>query len=231
MRVQPEAKEDACDLQGDMLLVAVGRRPHVSGLGLAAAGINHTAAGIEVNQNLQTSNPRVYAIGDCLGGPQFTHYAGWQAFTAVRNAFLPGSQAGFSEVLPSVTFTDPEVAQVGVTEAMARERYGAELKVVTRPVATEDRAQTDNVQHGFVKIIRQANGQIVGVTIVAPRAGELITTFAVAMKNKVSLAQIAHTMHPYPTYATGMQLLASGETMNDFQASRTGKIARWLVNR
>lgn len=215
-------------VKGDMLLVAAGRRPNVAGLALENAGVAYTEAGIQVNKQLQTTAVHIYAAGDCTGGLQFTHVAGWQGYKAVRNALLPGSSAGFSEIVPRVTFTDPEVAQVGLTEAAARSQFGEEAEVLTHQLSQEDRAQTDSATAGFVKLVHHEDGRLLGATIVAPRAGEMIAEISLALQNNLTLEHIAHTIHPYPTYASGLQMLASAQTMAAFQQSITGRLLNWL---
>jgi pyruvate/2-oxoglutarate dehydrogenase complex dihydrolipoamide dehydrogenase (E3) component len=118
-------KEIVCD----GVLVAVGRRPNVDGLGLEKAGVKYGKQGIQVDRNLRTSQPHIYAAGDCLGGFQFSHYAGWQGFIAVRNALLPGSSKGITDQVPWTTFTDPEVAHVGMTEDQARQKLSDDVSL------------------------------------------------------------------------------------------------------
>ena len=118
------SSDSGTEVRADTLLVAVGRRPNVEGLGLDRAGVVHSARGIAVDDRLRTNVPHIYAAGDVLGREQFSHVAGWQAFEAARNALLPGSCSGRPNPMAWVTFTDPEVAQVGLTEAAARAQFG-----------------------------------------------------------------------------------------------------------
>ncbi|HFD39896.1 MAG TPA: FAD-dependent oxidoreductase, partial [Anaerolineae bacterium] len=134
---------------GDALLLVVGRRPNVAGLDLDKAGVAYSRAGIQADANLRTGPRHIYAAGDCLGGPQFTHYAAWQAVMAVRNMLLPGSSSGSTERVPRTTFTDPEVAHVGLSEAQARERFGDAALVSRWDMAQVDRARTEGGTAGF----------------------------------------------------------------------------------
>ena len=202
-------RSDRAEEQCDMLLVAAGRRPALDGLNLDAAGVRFSDRGIQVNDRLQTSAKHIYAAGDVLGGPQFSHVAGWQGFQAVRNALLPGSGSGFSSVVPRVTFCDPEVAQAGMTEAEARAGRAGDIVARSWPIEREDRAVCDDDLDGILKIITSRKGVILGATIVGHRAGEAIMELVLAMKHGISIDDLAGTMHPYPTYASGVQLLAS----------------------
>src|SRR5207253_8235145 len=130
----------AGETRGDMLLVAVGRRPTVLGLDLKKAGVKYSDKGILVDDQLRTNVKHIYAAGDVIGGYQFTHFAAWQAFQAVRNALLPGHSSGFTEVVPWVTFTDPEVAHVGLTEDEARTKFSGKFQVRQWEMSHTDRA-------------------------------------------------------------------------------------------
>ena len=159
-------------LTADMLLVATGRRPEVDGLRLARAGVDHDARGIRVDRNLKTSQNHVYAAGDVTGSFQFTHYAGWQGYVAARNALFPGSIRGVATAVPWAVFTQPEVAQVGLTEEQARE-LGPKTAVHRLPLERVDRALTTGDTEGFIKMVATPSGKILGATIVAPAAAEL----------------------------------------------------------
>jgi pyruvate/2-oxoglutarate dehydrogenase complex dihydrolipoamide dehydrogenase (E3) component len=192
----------------DLLLVAAGRKPTIDGLNLEAAGVKYSDKVIQVNGHLQTSVTTIYAAGDVLGGEQFSHLAGWQGFHAARNALLPGSSSGFPSVMPRITFTDPEVAQVGLTSAKALASH-ADAVVSTWPISRVDRAVCDNDCEGMIKIIATPSGTILGATIVGRRAGEAIMEIVIAMQHKLKLSELAGTIHPYPTYNSGIQLLAT----------------------
>jgi pyruvate/2-oxoglutarate dehydrogenase complex dihydrolipoamide dehydrogenase (E3) component len=209
----------------DLLFVAAGRKPALDGLNLEAAGITYSDRGIEVNSTLQTSTSTIYAAGDVLGGEQFSHLAGWQGFQAARNALLPGNNAGFTSVMPRVTFTDPEVAQVGMTsaEALAAHPDGV---VSTWPIDRVDRAVCDNDRDGMIKIITTRAGTILGATIVGRRAGEAIMEIVLAMQQKLKVHDLASTIHPYPTYNSGIQLLATEMAVEHTLAGISGSMIR-----
>jgi pyruvate/2-oxoglutarate dehydrogenase complex dihydrolipoamide dehydrogenase (E3) component len=151
---------DNHELQGDLLLVAVGRKPNVNGLDLEKAGVKYSANGIPVDERLRTNVKHIYAAGDVTGGYQFTHYAGWQAFQAVRNALLPGTSVGVSNLVPWVTFTDPEVAHIGLNEAEAKSKYGDRIRVRRWDLSKVDRAVCEHDSAGFFKIITRPDGTI-----------------------------------------------------------------------
>jgi pyruvate/2-oxoglutarate dehydrogenase complex dihydrolipoamide dehydrogenase (E3) component len=216
------------EARGEMLLIASGRKPTVNGLDLEKAGVQYNEKGIPVDNQLRTSTKNIYAAGDVTGGHQFTHFAGWQAFQAVRNALLPGSSSGFTDIVPWVTFTDPEVAHVGMTEAQSRERYGDEIKVSRWEMNRTDRAVCENDLDGFIKVISKKDGTILGATIVAGRAGEAITEFIVAIKNKLRLADLAGSIHAYPTYSTAIQQLVAGVAIDNLLSGTSGRIVRGL---
>ena len=184
----------------DEILVAAGRQPNVETLNLDAAGVKMGRNGIEVNNKLQTSNPRIYACGDVIGGYQFTHVAGYQANVALKNAlFLPIFKAD-DRVIPWATFTDPELARVGLTEQEARERYGNDIYIVKQEFAEVDRAQAEAATAGFAKIIVRRNGEILGAHMVGAAAGELIHEIVLAMSHKLKISALGG-IHIYPTLA------------------------------
>jgi pyruvate/2-oxoglutarate dehydrogenase complex dihydrolipoamide dehydrogenase (E3) component len=185
-------------IEGSHLLVATGRRPNVAGLGLEAAGIAYGEAGIVVDKGLRTSNRRVYAIGDVAGGPQFTHAASYHAGLVIRSALFRVPSRVFAEHIPSVVFTIPELAEVGVTEAEARRR-GWAIRVLRWPYHENDRAQTEREITGHIKVITSRNGRILGASIVGAAAGELITTWALAVGQGLNIRAFAGIVVPYPT--------------------------------
>ena len=218
-------------VQGDRLLVAAGRAPAGGGLGLEAAGGEYSDAGIVVNEQLQTSVPHIYAAGDVVGGPQYSHLAGWQGFQAVRNAMMPGKSQGKAEVLPRVTFTSPEVAHVGMTEAQARAEHGRGLVTRSMPLSKIDRAVNEDDRVGMLKLHATRKGEIVGATMVAERAGEAITEIVLAMRNRIGLKDLASTVHPYPTYNSGIQMLATQMVLDTAFSGVRGKVLRALARR
>jgi pyruvate/2-oxoglutarate dehydrogenase complex dihydrolipoamide dehydrogenase (E3) component len=209
----------------DLLLVAAGRKPTIDGLNLEAAGVQYSDNGIEVNDHLQTSVRTIYAAGDVLGGEQFSHLAGWQGFQAARNALLPGSSLGLSSVMPRITFTDPEIAEVGLTSTQAVAAH-TEAVVSTWPISRVDRAVCDHDCEGMIKIIATPSGMILGATIVGHRAGEAIMEIVMAMQNKLKVSDLAGTIHPYPTYNSGIQLLATEMAVHSALTGVSGKVIR-----
>lgn len=209
---------------GSHLLIATGRRATVDGLDLDKAGVAYTEKGIKVDDYLRTSNPRIYAIGDVLGGPQFTHLAGQQAGFFVRSALfgLPGRRR--EAIMPRCLYTEPELAQVGLTEAEA-EKQDPRVRILTWPLARNDRAIATDATAGFVKIIADRQGRLKGVTIVAPHAGELIYTYSLALDKKLRLSALAAAVAPYPTLAEAGRR-AAGEF---YTAAVFGRLAQLWV--
>ena len=216
---------------GDALLVAAGRRANVDGLELEKAGVAYGPRGIPVDEHLRTNQHHIYACGDVLGEQQFTHYAGFQGYVAVRNALLPGKGVGVLDRVPWTIFTDPEVARAGLTEPEARERHGDEVRVTHWPNERIDRAQTEEDRRGFIKVIHKPNGEILGVHIVAERAGEMIHEFILAMERGIKLGDLSGVIHVYPTYSTGTQQAAVAYRVDSLLESLPGRLitaaARW----
>ena len=185
-------------IHGSHLLVAAGRQPNIEELNLQAAGIAFTKKGITVDVGLKTSNHKVYAIGDVAGGLQFTHVAGYHAGLVIRNALF-GLPVKAGAVIPWVTYTDPELAQVGLTEAQARERHGGGIKVLRWPFHDNDRAQAEGYSEGLVKVVIGARGKILGAAIAGPQAGELIQTWVHALSRGLGIGAMVSPVLPYPT--------------------------------
>jgi pyruvate/2-oxoglutarate dehydrogenase complex dihydrolipoamide dehydrogenase (E3) component len=185
-------------VKGSHLLVATGRKPNVKGLNLERAGVKYDANGIKVNQQLGTSNARVYAIGDVAGGQQFTHLANYHAGIVIRNALFRLKPRASTADIPRVVYTDPELAQVGLTEAEARKRY-RRIRILRWPYADNDRAQTERTPHGFIKVITRPNGVILGCTIVGAEAGELIQLWIMALAKNMRIGELTGLVLPYPT--------------------------------
>ncbi|GET40647.1 dihydrolipoyl dehydrogenase family protein [Microseira wollei] len=185
----------------DEILVAAGRMPNVESLNLEAAGVEVGERGIRVNEKLQTTNPRIYACGDVIGGYQFTHVAGYEASVVLKNAlFFPVTKANY-RVIPWATFTDPELARVGLTEKQAKERYGDDIYVLKQEFAGVDRAQAEAATKGFAKIITRGNGEILGAHLVGASAGELLHEIVLAMSNNLKVSALSGIIHIYPTLA------------------------------
>ena len=183
----------------DQLLVAVGRAPNVEGLGLEAAGVHYDKRGVAVDDRLQTSNRRIYAVGDINGRFQFTHNSDVQARYAIQNALFFGRKRVSDLVMPWCTFTSPEIAHVGLYEADAR-AAGHAVDTLTIPLEENDRARLDGEGEGFLRVhLKRGTDRILGATLVAEQAGNLISEITVAMANGVGLGGIGSAIHPYPT--------------------------------
>ena len=217
------------EVAGDALLVVVGRRPNVDGLDLERAGIVYSDDGIMVDDHLRTNQKHIYAAGDCIGGYQFTHYAGWQGFMAVRNAILPGAAKGIIDQVPWTTFADPEVAHVGLTEAQAWEEFGGTVMVCEWPMDRVDRARAEGATAGFLRIIHQRDGTLLGATVVASRAGEMIHEWIVALANGLKVGDLASTIHVYPTYSTSSMQAAAHIRVAQSLSGTSGKVVRGLA--
>ncbi|MBE0452186.1 dihydrolipoyl dehydrogenase family protein [Roseovarius autotrophicus] len=192
------AAKDGRVFRGSHLLMAVGRRANTDRLDLEAAGIETTRRGIKVNASMRTTNRRVYAIGDVAGGLQFTHVAGYQAGLIIRQAVLGLPAKMRTDHIPWATYTDPELAQVGLTEAQAREEHGGNLKVVRFPYSHNDRAIAERKTDGLIKVM-VVRGRPVGVSIAGAQAGELINLWAFILANRLGMKHVANMVAPYPT--------------------------------
>ncbi len=192
--------------EGDELLIALGRRPNVDGLHLEAAGVAYDQKGIKTDAYLRTTAPNIYAIGDVLGGYLFSHVAAYHAKRAVRNILVPIARKKVDyRVVPWVTFTTPEAARVGLTEAEARKQY-RQIRVVRFPWREIDRAQTEDHLEGFIKLILpQKRDTILGAHLVGARAGELLGELTLAMQHHLGLQDVLATIQAYPTLSTGLQ--------------------------
>ncbi len=219
-------------LEAEALLVAAGRRPRVEGLGLDAAGVAYSQAGVAVDEHLCTSQRHIFAAGDVTGGFQLTHYAGWQGFLAARNALLPGASPGTRASVPWGVFTDPELAQAGLSEPEARAKHGQELVVSRWPVERIDRAQAAGEARGLLKVLHSRDGVILGATIVAARAGEMIHEYALALERGLKLDDLASVIHVYPSYSMATQQLAAEYKLATLLRGATGAVlktvGRWL---
>ncbi len=196
----------------DEILVGAGRSPNVEGLNLEAVGVKYDRSGVVVNDYLQTTNPRIYAAGDICLRWKFTHAADAAARIVIRNALFAPFGLGRSKlnslVMPWVTYTDPEIAHVGLYEADAQAK-GLDTDTIHIPFSEVDRALTDGKTDGFVKILlRRGSDQILGATIVSPHAGELISEMTLAIVTKQGLKAISQVIHPYPTQAEAIKKAA-----------------------
>ena len=211
-------------IEGSDLLVAAGRRPNIEGLELEKAGIKYTDRGVTVGKGLKSSNKRVYAIGDVAGGPQFTHAANYHAGIVVRNALFRLPARASNESLPWVTFTEPELAHVGLTEAQARARHRT-IRVLRWPYHENDRAQAERETHGHIKVITRPNGRILGCTIVGAQAGELITAWTLALSRNLNIRHMTGIVVPYPTLSE----IGKRAAITHFSPSLTNPRLRRLI--
>ena len=196
-RITVEA-EDGRSFTGTHLLLAVGRRANVGRLNLEAAGIEHTPKGVTVGDDLRTTNRRVYAVGDVAGRLQFTHAANYHAGIVIRQIVLGLPARARQDHIPWATYTDPELAQVGLTEEQAREKHSGKVEVARFDFHENDRAQAQGETTGLIKVM-VVRGRPVGASIVGAGAGELIGVWALALANKLKMSQVAGMVAPYPT--------------------------------
>lgn len=215
-------------IDGSHLLIAAGRKPNIDGLDLEAAGIAATPKGIDVDARLRTSNRKVFAIGDVNGGYQFTHVALYHAGIVIRNALFKLPAKVNYRAVPWVTYTDPELAQVGETEAQARDTFGASAKVSKWPFAENDRAQAERETDGFAKIIMDPKGRVIGATIVGRHAGELLAPWSLAIAARMKIAKVANLIAPYPTLSEVSKRAAGNYFTPALFSERTRKIVRLL---
>jgi pyruvate/2-oxoglutarate dehydrogenase complex dihydrolipoamide dehydrogenase (E3) component len=195
--IEVKAK-DGRVFKGSHLLVAVGRKTNTAKLDLDKAGIEPTKNGIKVDASLRTTNRKVYAIGDVAGGMQFTHVAGYHAGVVIRSLMFAIPSKAKTAHIPWATYTDPELSQVGLTEAQAKDEHGDKVEVVRFHYNHNDRAIAERKTKGFIKVM-VVKGRPVGVSIVGYQAGELINLWALALANNMKMSQIAGMVAPYPT--------------------------------
>ena len=186
-------------ITGSHLLVAAGRVANVDGLNLEAAGIAYTSKGVTVDKGLRSSQRHIYAIGDVAGGLQFTHVANYHAGLVIRNALFRLPVKNRTDIIPHVTFTDPELAQVGLMEAEAVKQFGSSVRVVRWPFHDNDRARAEGKTSGLIKAVIGKRGKILGVGIVGGGAGEIIQPWVLAMTEGLKIGSIAGMVAPYPT--------------------------------
>jgi len=211
-------------LAGDALLLAVGRRPAVEGLDLDAAGVEHDRKGIKVDRRLRSSNRKVFAAGDVAGGFQFTHIAGYHAGVVLKNALFRLPAKVDDRAVPWVTYTDPELAHVGLSEAAARERHG-DIRILRWPFAENDRARCERQADGLVKVVTTPRGRVLGASIVGAHAGELIQPWVLALSQKLGVGAVARMIAPYPTLGEASKRAAGSFYTAKLFSERT----RWLV--
>ncbi|MEM9357531.1 MAG: FAD-dependent oxidoreductase [Pseudomonadota bacterium] len=198
--VQVKYKSEAGEatIEGSHLLMAVGRKPNIDDLGLEAAGIKFERTGISVDAGMITSNRKVFAIGDCAGGLQFTHVANYHAGIVIRRALFQMPAKANDNVIPWVTYTEPELAHCGMSEEQAREEYPV-VNVLRWPYHENDRAQATRATEGLVKVLTDKRGRILGASIVGDNAGELIQMWSLAISQKMKIKAMTEWVSPYPT--------------------------------
>jgi pyruvate/2-oxoglutarate dehydrogenase complex dihydrolipoamide dehydrogenase (E3) component len=211
-------------IEGSDLLVAAGRAPAVEGMNLELAGVDYDRHGIKVDSRLRTSNKKIFAIGDAIGGYQFTHVGSYHAGIVIRNALFRLPAKVDYRALPWVTYTDPELAHVGLSEAQARE-HGEAVEVLRWPFAENDRAQAERATAGLIKACVGKGGRILGASIVGAHAGELILPWVLAIRRKLKIGALADLIVPYPTRGEVSKRAASSYYSPKLFSPRT----RWLV--
>jgi pyruvate/2-oxoglutarate dehydrogenase complex dihydrolipoamide dehydrogenase (E3) component len=214
-------------LEGSHLLVAAGRRPRVKDIGLESAGVAFSEKGIQVDARLRTTNRRIFAVGDVVGGPQFTHVAAYHAGIVIRNALFRLPARVDLSALPWVTFTEPELAHVGLSEAAARAK--GKINILRWPLAENDRAQTAHRHAGFIKIVLDGKGRILGTDIVGPSAGEMIHFWTLAVSQRMKIGAVAGMIAPYPTLAEIGKRAAGNYYLPKLFGERTKRLVRLLA--
>ena len=217
-------------LAGSHLLVAVGRRANVAGLALETARITASDRGITTDERLRTSNRRVFAIGDVAGRHQFTHMAGYHAGIVIRNMLFRLPAKLDNRAVPWVTYTDPELAHTGISKADAETQYGAAALTITDwPLSENDRARAERKTGGMVRVITDKRGRILGASILAPHAGEMIHSWTLAINAGLKIGVMANTIAPYPSWSEASKRAAGAWFTETLFAERTKKLVRFLL--
>lgn len=217
------------EIVGSHILVAAGRAPNIAGLDLDKAGVRYGRQGINVDARLRTSNKHIYAIGDVVGGPQFTHVASYHAGIVIRNALFRLPAKVDYTALPWVTYTDPELAHVGLTEGLARLKHGDDVTVVRWPYHENDRAQAEREVQGLVKVVTTRSGKVLGASILGAHAGELIQVWVLAMSQKLNIKAVAGMIAPYPTLGEVNKRAAGSFFTPKLFSPRTKRLVRFLA--
>jgi pyruvate/2-oxoglutarate dehydrogenase complex dihydrolipoamide dehydrogenase (E3) component len=223
------------DIAVDEILVGVGRSPNTEGLGLEAIGVDFDRKGVTVNHRLQTTNPKIFAAGDICSPFKFTHTADAQAQIVIQNALFPhpfglGYASTDNLIIPWATYTQPEIAHVGLYEKDAKDK-GIAVDTFTFPLNEVDRAILDGEDEGFARVhVKKGTDYIVGATIVATHAGDMISEYTLAMKGGLGLNTIASTIHPYPTQAEVIKKTANAwrkTTLSESKKQFLSKLFSW----
>jgi len=229
IRFSIRSHDEDCEEIVDQLLIAVGRAPNVEGLGLEEAGVAYDRKGVQVNDRLQTTNPRIFAAGDICSPYQFTHAADFMARIVIRNALFLGRSRVSALTIPWCTYTEPEIAHVGLYERQARDQ-GVAVDTFTRPLSEVDRSILEGRTDGLVRVhVRKGTDKIVGATIVAANAGDLIAELTMAMTHGLGLKKIADTIHPYPTQAEAIRQVAEAYNRSRLTPLAKSLFTRWMA--
>ena len=224
-----EENGKGASVQGSHLLIAAGRKPNLEGLDLGAGGIAHDRRGVTVDARLRSSDRRVFAIGDIAGGFQFTHMASHHAGIVIRNALFRLPARAETRAVPWVTYTDPELAHVGLSASDARKALGDRVRIATWPFAENDRAQAERATEGFVKAVVGPGGRILGATVVGARAGELIQPWVLAVARNLRIGAMAAVIAPYPTLGEASKRAAGSYFTEALFGARTRRLVRTLL--
>jgi pyruvate/2-oxoglutarate dehydrogenase complex dihydrolipoamide dehydrogenase (E3) component len=227
VRFQWEGRAE--EIEVDEILVGVGRAPNVGGLGLEEAGVEFEASGVKVNDRLQTTNPRIYAAGDICSSFQFTHTADALARIVIQNALFRGRARASALTVPWCTYTDPELAHVGRYPEEARAR-GMEVETFTQAFGEVDRAVLDGDGEGLAKIyVEKGTDRILGGTVLARHAGDMISEITLAMVGGLGLKTFARTIHPYPTQAEALKKIGDAYQRTRLKPWVKNLFTRWLA--
>ena len=221
---------DDSTISASHLLVAVGRRPNIGTLNLAAAGVVTTPQGVQTDKRLRSSKKHIFAIGDAAGRQQFTHIAGYHSGIVIRNMLLKLPAKISDKAVPWVTYTDPELAHVGLSEKDALASYGKDqIRILKAPLSENDRARAERRTEGLVRVITSKKGHILGASILAPAAGEMIAAWSLAINSGLKISAMASFIAPYPTYSEASKRAAGSFYTDKLFSSRTRAIVRRLV--
>jgi pyruvate/2-oxoglutarate dehydrogenase complex dihydrolipoamide dehydrogenase (E3) component len=227
LRVSFAAGDNRGMVGGTHILLATGRRPNLDGLGLEAAGVDAAPHGITVDARLRTTNKKIFAIGDVTGGLRFTHVASYHAAVVIKNALFRLPARAVTAAAPWVTYTDPELAQVGLSETAALEK-GFKINVLRWPFADNDRARAELETDGMVKVVTGKRGRILGCGIAGAHAGELIQTWIPAVAGKRKIGVIANMIAPYPTLGEASKRAAGSFFAPMLFSARSRRLVRFL---
>ena len=227
--ISVEFDEKKIDISCSHVLIAAGRQPNIENLNLEKADVDFDRQGIKTDARLRSTNKQIYAAGDVAGGPQFTHIAGYHAGIIIRNiAFKLRAKVDYT-ALPWVTYTDPELAHVGLTEALAIKKFGKDkVRIISWHMTENDRAQAERRTEGMIKVTALKNGKILGASILAPGAGDMLGMWGLALQKGLRLSDIAATIAPYPTMGEISKRVAGSWYTSQLFSERTRKIVRFL---